>query len=170
MDIHDPAPPQRAVLDLLAQMLDSYAPSLLDRQRSMIRRLRASSPLRDAIAIEMVHADENKSIHVDLGRDEAVVTWLSYHEHIEVSDDHLRRAWTTQVVDAVATILRGDYELEEHYRGNRWIKTRFKERPDPEGPPVTSEVSSLLAWLIPFGAKRIETHSIGFGVQQGSAN
>lgn len=35
--------------------------------------------------------------------------------------------WTTVIVDAVAALLRGEYEVRDHYRGDRLVRTSIHD-------------------------------------------
>lgn len=64
-------------------------------------------------------------------------------------------------MDATAAILRGEYVVEAHYRGDKLMKTKVRDVVE-SGRTVT-ETGSLLA-LLPFLRRmdRVERRSIGF--------
>lgn len=158
-----PAPAQQAFLDELGQMLDAYKPALVDRSRSSItRRAKAST-----IEVRLAHRNEpDAAILVGVSPDEATVVWLTGHEHIDAREaEGASRPWTTVAVDAVAGILRGDYEVEDTYRGKRRVKTRIIDAADPDGPRAIAETGSLLGWVPAREPARVERRQIGFGVE-----
>lgn len=75
------------------------------------------------------------------------------------------RPWTTVAIDAVAGILRGDYEIEETYKGRRLIRTRVIDAGDPDGPRPITETGSLFGWIPTPRSKRIERRRVGFGIK-----
>lgn len=98
-------------------MLEAYQPPPLDRSGSSIR---------------------------DRSHGWTKAAWLTAHEHITEWEAGSRgRPSTTQAVDAVAGVLRGDYEIEDTYSGKRLIKTRVVDVGDPEGPRAFRETGSL---------------------------
>lgn len=166
VELEGPTPNQSAFLDELLMMLETYQPPLLDRSRSSIRDRGHVWTKANTIEVRFVHSSEPEAaIEIGLSDDEAIIVWLTAHEHItEWEAGSQDRPWTTQAVDAVAGILRGDYEIEDTYRGKRLIKTRVVDVGDPEGPRAITETGSLLGWVPSRGSKRIERRRIGFGV------
>lgn len=159
-------PAQQAFLDELEQMLGAYKPPLLDTTRSSIRDRGHAWTKANTIEIRLVHATEpDAAIVVGLSPDEAIIGWLTSHEHITASDEWNSRSWTAAAVDAVAAILRGDYVVEDTYRGRRLVKTRIIDVGDPEGPHWITETGSLFAWIPTPGTKRVERRRIGFGAR-----
>ena len=150
-------------------MLEVYQPPLLDRRKSSIRYEGHSWTKADTIEIRLVHSSEpDAAIEVGLSPNEAIVSWLTAHEHIDeraVEGGGADRAWTTVAVDAVAGILRGDYEVEDTYRGGKLVKTRIIDVGGPDGPRAITETGSLFGWVPGPGIKRIERRRIGFGVE-----
>jgi hypothetical protein len=119
IEFEDPTQTQSAFLDELLTMLMTYQPPLLDRSRSSIRDRGHAWTKANTIEVRLVHSSEPEAaIEIGLSDDEAIVAWLTAHEHItEWETASQDRPWTTQAVDAVARILRGDYEIEDTYRG-----------------------------------------------------
>lgn len=159
-----PTPLQQAFFDELERMLKAYEPPLLDRRRSSVRDEGHRWTKANTIEVRLVHATEPEAaIEIGLSPDEAIVGWLTSHEHITTGDEHLGgRSWTSVAVDAVAAILRGDYEVEDTYRGQRLVKTRVIDVGDPDGPRAITETASLFGWIPSPGAKRVERRRIGF--------
>jgi hypothetical protein len=146
---------QQAVLDELAAMLDALAPAGLDRSRSHLVWSPATSdskPLQAQITLEHV-SQPAWQIRVEVEAACAVIYWLSVHEHVDEDDAWLDRPWTSVVVDAVAAILRGEYEVEEITRLGRWYQTRVIDVAVPAGPQLRQCSGPLWFWLLrPFRA------------------
>jgi hypothetical protein len=151
-----PTPTQRALLDELGEMLDQVQPIALDRGRSRV----TWSPGEDdtdhlAANVALQHLrrpDWSIRIHAEPSR--AIICWLSAHEHIDATDAWEERSWTTVVVDAVAAVLRGEYEVEEITRLGRWYKTRIIDVSDPGSPEWLRSSGPLWFWLLrPFPAR-----------------
>jgi stage V sporulation protein SpoVS len=83
------------------------------------------------------------------------------HEHVYADDGDTERPWTTVVVDAVAALLRGEYEVHDHYRGARLVKTRVHDT--LLGRRHISTSGSLLG-LLPFFSKvdRVGRRAVDF--------
>jgi hypothetical protein len=149
------------VLDGLVWMLDVVQPQALDQERSHVV---SSGHGWAAYEVEfrlahLEHADWD--ITVAVGRDEALVSWLMAHEHVHADDGDSERPWTTVVVDAVAALLRGEYEVHDHYRGTRLIKTSVHDT--LLGQRHVSTSGSLLGLLPFFGkADRVERRTVDF--------
>lgn len=167
VEFEEPTQTQSAFLDELLTMLETYQPPLLDRSRSSIRDRGHARTKDNTIEVRLVHSSEpGAAIEIGLSEDEAIVAWLTAHEHItEWEAGGQGRPWTTQAVDAVAGILRGDYEIEDTYRGRRLIKTRVVDAGGPEGPRVITETWSLFGWVPSPRSKRVERRRIGFGAR-----
>jgi hypothetical protein len=158
----DNAPePAREVFRCLVEMLDVVQPQALDRARS--RAVDSGHGWREyAVEFRLAHVDDPEAdITVALGDREALLSWLMAHEHVYPDDGTPERAWTTVVVDAVAALLRGEYEVHEHYRGSRLIKTSVHD--SVMGGRHVSTSGSLLG-LLPFlrKADRIERRKVDF--------
>jgi hypothetical protein len=146
---------QRAALEELGAMLDHVAPEGLDRTQSHLAWSRSvvDSPQMTAeVTLEHVnHPDWRVELHVHPRG--AVVYWLSAHEPVDEHDDSDDRIWTSVVIDAVAAILRGEYEVEEVRRLGQWCKTTVIDMADPDSPRSLGSTLPLWAWLLrPFPA------------------
>jgi hypothetical protein len=171
VELQDFTPSQGAFLDELLRMLDVYDPPLLDRTRSSISDQGPAWTKANTIEVRLVHRSEpGAAIEIGLSPDEAIVGWLTAHEHInEREAEGGDRTWTTAAVGAVAGILRGDYEVEDTYKGKRLIKTRVIDAGDPEGPRPITETGSLFGWVPSPGSKRVERRRVGFGASPDDA-
>ena len=121
MALELPDPPEsigsapRRFYDELRQMLDSVRPTQVDPERTSV------TFDGRGVEVKFVHLDRHDwSISATVGERDAIVATLGAHEHFFASTDgeDEERPWTTQVVDFVAEILRGEIEVETTYRGH----------------------------------------------------
>jgi hypothetical protein len=156
----DLPPSGQAVLDGLVEMLDVVQPQALNRERSHVVTDGHGWAEYD-VEILLAHADDTDAdITVAVGHDGAVIGWLMAHEHVYADDGNADRPWTTVVVDAVAALLRGEYEVQEHYRGEHLVKTSVHDT--LLGGEHVSTSGSLLG-LLPFRKiDRIERRTVDF--------
>lgn len=138
--------PRRAELVAaeLGRMLDQVRPKL-DRHRSVVRVLKHGG--RAEAGFNMAHLDGS---HADLllvvDDVEATLYWVAMHDHVTPEDGSDERPWTSVAVDAVAAVLRGEYEVEEVRRRGRLVKSRLIDRADGR---VLGVTGGLFAWLLP---------------------
>lgn len=157
----DLPPAAQAVLDGLVEMLDVVQPEALDRVRSHVITSGHGWAEYEVEFLLAHRDDEEADITVAVGRDEALLSWLMAHEHIYVDDGDAERPWTTVVVDAVAALLRCEYEVRDHYRGDRLVKTSVHDTL-LRGRHVST--SGSLLGLLPFLRRidRVERRTIDF--------
>ncbi len=167
IELEHPGPAQQAFLDQLATMLDDYQPTELDREASRIQAdVRGPSRGR-GVTIRLVHArDAEATVEVTLDEQQAIIQWLSAHEHVDVGDDSTDRSWTTQVVDAIAALLRGDYEVQDTYLGRLLVKTRVVDVAEPGAPRILSTTVTPLSPLALLTSSRVRPRRVSFGVQR----
>ena len=149
-----------AVRELL-RMLDAVQPTALDRHRSHIVTSGHGWHEYEAEVL-LAHRDGDEAdVTLAAGPAGALVSWLTTHEHVYPKDGIGERPWTTVAVDAVAGVLRGEYVVEEHYRGERLIKTTVRDLRDGERAVTTT--GSLLN-LLPSLRRvdRVEGRTISF--------
>ncbi len=150
-----------SVIHELVRMLDETQPQLLDQRRSHVR----SSGDR-TVEIELAHQTESDcDVSVAVDSDQAVVSWLSAHEHVDESDAVAGRPWTTVVVDVVHSVLRGEYEVENHYWRKRLLRTKIIDTGDPAGPRVMEEQGPLLALLPWPRVTHVARRRVDFGLR-----
>ena len=167
----DLAAPVVACLTELVEMLDTVDPSRVDRLRSAIRSKGHGWTVPGGVAIHLAHeSDENGDLDIVVGDREAIVSWLFAHEHVFPEDGDDARPWPTVVVDLVAAALKGEYEVENHWRGERLTKTRVVDVADRAGRRVVSSTGSLFGWLPWSGRKRVEVHRLDFGAGRGPSS
>lgn len=154
------------VLWELVSMLDVLQPPLIDRSGSSVRAEGHGWLLDDAVVAQITHAaDSDAMVSVAVGTDEAIVSWLTVHEHVGPGLSIPTGRFARMVVDTVAKVLRGHYEVEHHFRGRRLVKSRIIDVSDPCRPQVVSITGSLvLSWLPWHGSKRVERRRLTFGV------
>ncbi|CAN5766683.1 hypothetical protein BH23ACT12_BH23ACT12_04870 [soil metagenome] len=123
-------PPESAVETIreLVHMLNRVRPTKLDRLKSSIRSTHGWHDIQ-GLEVRLEHTtDEESFVSIAIDGEQAIISWLSSHEHVFPQDSDGRRSWTSIVVDAVAAILRGEYEVEEVYRGQRLTKVRVRDK------------------------------------------
>lgn len=97
----------RLVVEKVARMLDQVQPALLDTGTS--HAVDSGHGWQLAVELVLRHRDEPEyNVSIGIGADEAIVAWLSAHEHIFDGPEHGDRPWTSVVVDLVAAVLRGE--------------------------------------------------------------
>ncbi len=148
------------MLQALLPMLNEVQPQALDPQRSHILSTGHEWREYDVEFLLAHREDEDSDITVAVGAKEALISWLMAHEHI-YPEDGADRPWTTVVVDAVAALLRGEYEVLDHYRGDRLVKTTVHDT-ILGGQHVTT--SGSLLGLLPFLRRvaRVERRTVNF--------
>lgn len=150
----------RDILDALVAMLDEVRPEALDRARSYVTT--TGHEWREYhVEFLLAHTDEESDITVAVGANEAFVSWLMAHEHVYPEDGTTERPWTTVVIDAVAALLRGEYGVTDHCRGDRLVKTTIHDT--LLGGKHISTSGSLLG-LLPFLRRvdRVEHRTVDF--------
>lgn len=156
----------RLVLSEIVRMLERAQPTRLDRSRSSVRSAGHGWNLGSRTVVITLGnaANAEWDIEVVVADDEAIVAWLGAHEHVERRDGSAERPWTTVVVDALAGVLAGDYEVESHYRGAHLVKTRIVDVSGDQRRVLST--TGVMTALIPFlGKKRIEATKVDFGTQ-----
>jgi hypothetical protein len=156
-----PRPPEslrgaaRAFYDELLRMLDKVRPAELDRDRSSVKLK------DDSLELTLQHRTRpDWTIWATVGEGDSIVGTNWAHEHFfapkpgEVEE----RPWTTEMVDFIAEILRGDIEIETTFRGNAALHVKhynFDEAGErrPLGRTGFLDPRGLLVWR----SKRKET-------------
>jgi hypothetical protein len=150
-------------LEQLVRMLDALAPARLDPHRSSINDRGHGWTAPNTVGVRLAHtSDETADVSIALEPKSAIVEWLETHEHVFPEDGGADRPWTTVVADVVAAALRGEYEVELHYRGDRLVKTRLVGA--ARDGLVLSTTGSLVGWLRR-GPVRVETRRLDYGLQ-----
>ncbi len=161
----DVPPSVLSCLGQLVELLDILHPSRMDRRRSSILQTGHGWTVAGGVDVHLAHdGDEDADLHVVVGRDEAIVAWLSAHEHVLSEEGDEQRPWTTVVIDVVAAVLRGQYQVESHYRGKRLTTTRIVDVAD-ERPREIGTTGSLFGWLPWPGEKRVEVQRVDYGLR-----
>lgn len=168
LDLGESPPPSvEAVASKLAAMLTRLRPASIDRNRSGIRRTRPDWAFGDvSFEVHLAHeSDPDCDIYLVIAEDEAMIMWSSAHEHMYLGDADLLALWADEVVDAVAAILRGEYVIEEHWRGDRLTKVRIIDTAGGEE-EVLSTTGSLFFWLPSRRPRRVERRMVSFDTHQ----
>ena len=141
----DPAPAQQQLLDDLGEMLDDLRPVALDRSRSRLRWTAAEYGEGSAAHVTLEHQRRpDWTVSIQAEPSNAVVSWLSAHDDFDETDGSDAYPWTSLVVDNVAAILRGEYEVEETTRLGRWYRTSIIDVSDPRNPERLRSTAPLL--------------------------
>jgi hypothetical protein len=141
VSLDDAPPAAKRLVDELARMLDLVQPRLLDTE--------TSHAIDRGHGVEVVlrhRTDPESNVSISIGRDEAIVAWLSTHEHFFDGPGNAGRPWTVVTVDVVAAVLRGEYAVEETYKGKHVVRTKVIDRVDGR---VVFTTGLLLWQLIP---------------------
>jgi hypothetical protein len=150
----------RAFYDELLRMLDFVRPARLDAGRSAAR----FEPRR--VEVELVHAEHDDwTIWARVGEQDAIAGAGATHEHFfpPGRDELHERPWTTEIVDFVAELLRGQIEIRTTYRGDTPITVTHFNR-DESGEPglVVSTAFLTPARLLVWRPKRTEVERLSF--------
>lgn len=161
-----PDPPEtlgaapRAFYDELRRMLAVVQPTQLDSRRTSVRFD------RHGIEIDLVHATrDDATIWATVGDEDAIVATGSAHEHFFAPDpgEEEDRRWTTEIVDFIAEILRGEIEVETTLRGNTPLSVRhFHIDERGERRPLGYTGFLVPARLLVWRPKRTETERISW--------
>jgi hypothetical protein len=143
----------------LVRMLDVLRPARLDRSRSHARV--TSGRGGSSVDVLLAHeAGSDSDVWIVVGEDEATVSWLATHEHVQAGDGDAGRPWTTVLVDAVAAVVRGEYEVQRWYKGRRLVRSTITDR--VRGVQLVS-TGSVAGLLIPRRAVAGEVRRLDFG-------
>ncbi len=165
VELTDAPDAARTVLAQIVRMLDALHPSQLDPAGSRVRSIGHGWTLPRAVEIHLRHRlDPAAGIDVVVGPDEAIVCWLKTHEHIYAADATPSRPWTTIVVDATAAVLRGEYEVESIYRGNRLLRSRIIDVADAQQTTVGESGTLVSSWLPGLRPRRVERRRLDYGI------
>ena len=150
-----PAP--RSFYDELQRMLDRVQPAHVDPRRSSVKFDKSG------VEVELVHLNRKDwMICATVGDRDAIVGTLGAHEHFfgPSEGEGEGRPWTTQIVDFVAEILRGEIEVDTAYRGRSPISVRHF-RLDARGKRHSLGYTGFLtpARLCLWQSKRTETET-----------
>lgn len=156
------------MLDELARMLDHLQPALLDRSRSRLVAAKAEgSTEEDAAVVVFEHAtDPDAAVEVVIAPSGAIIAWLGVHEHVDPDDAWEDRPWTVAVVDAVAGILRGEYQVEDMTRLGHWVRSRVIDVADPNGPRTLTTSAPLWGWALHFFPAVVARRRVDYGVAE----
>ncbi len=141
-------------------MLDVVRPAQIDSGRSSAKFDKAG------VEVELAHADrEEWTIWATVGERDAIVGTLGAHEHFfaptdQEDEDH---PWTTEIVDFVAEILRGEVEVETTFRGRSPVSVRhFNLDESGRRQPLGYTGFLTPARFLPWRAKRTEIERVSW--------
>src|ERR671914_714647 len=143
MSVQLPDPPDslkgapRVFYDELRQMLEAVQTAQLDAGKTSV------AFDKKGLEIELVHSDRDDwGIWATVGEKDAIVGTSYAHEHFAPASQGTveERPWTTEMVDFVAEVLRGEVEMQTTFRSHRLRERGSSQRPatlrlgtDPEG-------------------------------------
>lgn len=149
----------RAFYDELTRMLRAVHPTL-DEEESW------GKFERKGVEVNLVHAERSEwAIWATVGDEDAIVATNWAHEHFFApkEDEPEARPWTTEIVDFIAEILRGEIETETTFRGASVLSVRHFNRDEfgeltPLGRTIFLPPARLLFWR----PKRVERERMSF--------
>jgi hypothetical protein len=154
------AGPPRAFYDEMRRMLADVKPGRVDPSTSAARFD------RKGVEVELVHADRHDwTIWATVGDRDGIVSTSYAHEHFfaPAEGEAEERSWTTQMVDFIAEILRGEIEVETDFRGNSLLAVRhFNLNERGERSPLGYTGFLVPARLLFWRPKRTETERLSF--------
>jgi hypothetical protein len=163
--LRDPAeslkPAPRRFYDELRRMLDALDPSQVDPQRSSV------TFDKGGVEVELAHVHRKDwTIWMTVGDRDALVGVLGAHEHFfsPSASEQAERPWTTEIVDFVAEILRGEIEVQTTYRGSKPISVQHFNL-DADGKRQSLGYTGFLtpARLLLWRPKRTESETASWG-------
>lgn len=150
------------VADFLRELLDMLAqvrPAALDEAACGV------APSPSGLRVTLAHAREERwSIWIEAGDDSIVVGIGEMHEHFEPWRDELEgedRAWSTQAVDFIAELLRGEIEIHTTYRGDSVAKVNHYRR-EPDGSRTSFGLTGFTAAAAVWRPKRTEVERVSY--------
>jgi hypothetical protein len=100
------------------------------------------------VLVRLEHAtDREATVEVAIWPDQANIGWLDEDEQMSEDYAGADEEWTSAVADLVASVLRGDYAVEETYWLGRWIRTRIVEL-RPGSKPRQRSISVNWPWWL----------------------
>jgi hypothetical protein len=141
-------------------MLDVVQPKRIDRATTN------AAFDRKGVEVRLEHAERTDwGIWATVGSKDAIVAAHNAHEHFFASDgdEAEERPWTTQIVDFIAEVLRGDVEIETTLRGDTPIAVRhFNLDADGERQLLVDTGFLVPARLFLWRPRRVTTERMSF--------
>ena len=145
----------------LKAMLDAVRPAALDHAA-------CSVTLGDEVEVRLAHTREERwTIWAAARRDSIVVGTGEMHEHFEPWREELadeERPWTTQAVDMIAELLRGEIEIRTTYRGDSVAHVEHYLIGE-DGSRESFGTAGFTALLALWRPKRTEVERVSFDAQ-----
>ncbi|HXV32808.1 MAG TPA: hypothetical protein VD769_02270 [Gaiellaceae bacterium] len=150
----------RAFYDELVRMLAAVGPSRVDPEQS-------SASFEDGgVEVLLAHAERAEWIvWASVGEQDAIAGAGWAHEHFFAPEpgEPNGRLWTTEIVDFVAELLRGEIEIRTTYRGATPIAVAHWSRDDRGEPGLVWKTAFLTpARLLVWRPKRSEVERLSF--------
>jgi hypothetical protein len=157
------SPAARAFLDELRQMLDLVRPRQLDAARTGVE---ADS---SGIEVRLAHLTKSEwDLWASVDERHIIAGASGIHEHFDRGEDSSDRPWTSQAVDFIAELLRGEIEIQTTYRGKHLLRAEHFLLPregshEKESLGVTGLLSP--GWLRFWLPKRVEVERVSFDAE-----
>jgi hypothetical protein len=152
--------PAREFYDELRRMLDDLKPSKIDPEKNSVEFKHRS------VEVTLAHTDRDDwPIWAAVGDRDAIVGAGTAHEHFFAPDSGVveARPWTSEIVDFIAEIVRGEIEVETTFRGNTPISVRhFNLYEHGERRQLSYTAFLAPGRLLLWRPKRIETERLTF--------
>ena len=124
----DLAAAPRAFYDELREMLEIVRPTDLDTEHVTL-----AGDHDGGLELTLPHVRHaDWSIVADIGPAGGIVFAGPAHEHFDAEEEDDDRTWSSQAVDFIAELLRGEFEIESVFRGPTLIRIRHYVR-DEDG-------------------------------------
>ncbi|HXV96176.1 MAG TPA: hypothetical protein VD695_06475 [Gaiellaceae bacterium] len=161
-----PEPPReldgapRAFYEELLRMLATIRPARIDADES------SAKFDDDGVEVLLAHAERAEwIIWASVGEDDAIAGAGWAHEHFFAPEpgETNGRPWTTEIVDFLAELLRGEIEIRTTYRGDSPITVSHWSRDERGEPGLVWKTTFLTpARLLVWQPKRTETERLSF--------
>ena len=153
----DLAGPPRAFYEELSGMLAAVRPGEVDAARSSV------AFERERVEVVLAHRSRDDwAVCASADRRAGIVLTGWTHEHFSPASEELR-PWTTQMVDFVAELLRGEIEIETTFRGRTPARVRHFNRDERGRRNLLGHTGFLLPGrLLLWRPKRTEVVRVSF--------
>ena len=154
------AGPARAFYEELLRMLEAVRPARIDVVRSSVAFAGGE------VEVVLAHAErEDWAAWASVGGDDAIAGAGWAHEHFFAPEpgEANGRPWTTEIVDFVAEVLRGQVEIRTTYRGDTPIAVSHWSLDERGEPGLVWKTAFLTpARLLVWRPKRSELERLSF--------
>jgi hypothetical protein len=140
-------------------MLAAIRPPRLDPSRTVVEFY------DDRVDVRLAHSAADEDVWATVGHRDAIVRTGVVHEHFleppaAIPGD---RPWTTQAVDFIAEVLRGEIEIETTFRGETPVAVEHFNRTDSGERRTLGYIGFLVPGrLLVWRPKRVQTRRVSF--------